>query len=190
MKSAPFLRPGRLGYERQAFALMLVEKTNFSIVRLLAVSRSGYLAWLGCGPSERTVRWENIEQKVAWFHSDADEVYDPRGFPPTSVPMARSSPKRPWPAPCAAWLAYPVARTVNHVRTLNLEDLDLLEPLGSETVRSGQKEHLGWSARSLAFALRRYRSAREITMRRRTVICQGSGEKTKPETSADVPPRF
>ena len=64
MKSAPLLRPGRLGYERQAFALMLVEKTNFSIVRmvhLLAVSRSGYFAWLGCGPSERTVRRENIE---------------------------------------------------------------------------------------------------------------------------------
>ena len=43
---------------------MLVEKTNFSIVRmvhLLAVSRSGYFAWLGCGPSERTVRRENIE---------------------------------------------------------------------------------------------------------------------------------
>ena len=57
---------------------MLVEKTNFSIVRmvrLLAVSRSGYYAWLGRSPSERAVRRENIEQKVAWFHSDSDEVY-------------------------------------------------------------------------------------------------------------------
>ena len=57
---------------------MLVQKTNFSIVRmvrLLAVSRSGCYAWLGCSPSERAVRRENIEQKVAWFHSDLDEVY-------------------------------------------------------------------------------------------------------------------
>ena len=57
---------------------MLVEKTNVSIVRmvrLLAVSRSGYYAWLGRSPSERAVRRENIEQKVAWFHSDSNEVY-------------------------------------------------------------------------------------------------------------------
>ena len=57
---------------------MLVEKTNFSIVRmvrLLAVSRSGYYVWLGRSTSERAVLRENIEQKVAWFHSDSDEVY-------------------------------------------------------------------------------------------------------------------
>ena len=70
-KSLPLLRPGSLGYERQAFALMLVEKTTFSIVRmvrmvrLLAVSRSAYYAWLGRSPSERVARRENFEHKVA-----------------------------------------------------------------------------------------------------------------------------
>ena len=57
---------------------MLVKKTHFSIVRvgrLLAVSRSGYYAWLGRAPWERAVRHENIEQKVTCFHSDSDEVY-------------------------------------------------------------------------------------------------------------------
>ena len=39
------------------------------------MTRSGYYAWLGRSPSERAVQRENIEQKVAWFHSESDEVY-------------------------------------------------------------------------------------------------------------------
>ena len=54
---------------------MLEEKANVSIVRLLAVSRSGYYAWPVRNPSKRAGRRKNIEQKVAWFHSDSDEVY-------------------------------------------------------------------------------------------------------------------
>ncbi len=57
---------------------MLAEKTNFTItriVRLLEVSRSGYYVWLNRTPSDRAIRRENIEQKVAWFHGDSDEVY-------------------------------------------------------------------------------------------------------------------
>ena len=57
---------------------MAAEKTNFSIVRmgrLLAVSRSGYYAWRGRGPSDRAVRREAIEQKIVGFHDDSDEVY-------------------------------------------------------------------------------------------------------------------
>jgi len=57
---------------------MAAEKTNFSIVRmgrLLAVSRSGYYAWRGRGPSDRAVRREAIEQKIVGFHHDSDEVY-------------------------------------------------------------------------------------------------------------------
>ena len=45
------------------------------MVRLLQVSRSGYYVWLDRKPSERAIRRENIEQKVAWFHGDSDEVY-------------------------------------------------------------------------------------------------------------------
>ncbi|TFB59641.1 transposase [Cryobacterium sp. Sr3] len=81
-------------------------KTNFSIVRmgcLLVVSRSGYYARLGRSPSGRAVQQENIEQKVARFHSDSNEVYGPRSSSPTSVPMARSSPARPWLRSCVAW---------------------------------------------------------------------------------------
>jgi putative transposase len=57
---------------------MLAEKTNFTItrmVRLLAVSRSGYYAWIGRPPSPASIRRVHIEQKVAFFHGDSDEVY-------------------------------------------------------------------------------------------------------------------
>lgn len=56
---------------------MLVEKSNFTVTRmarLLEVSRSGFYAWLGRKPSNRAIRMERIEQKVAWFHGDSDEV--------------------------------------------------------------------------------------------------------------------
>ena len=56
---------------------MRVERSNFTVTRmarLLEVSRSGFYAWLGRGPSSRAVRTERIEQKVAWFHGDSDEV--------------------------------------------------------------------------------------------------------------------
>ena len=56
---------------------MHAEKSNFSIVRmarLLSVSRSGYYAWAQRGPSKRAVRAERIEQKIAWFHGESDEV--------------------------------------------------------------------------------------------------------------------
>jgi len=56
---------------------MLVEKSNFTVtrmVRLLGVSRSGFYAWLGRVPSQRAIRAERIEAKVAWFHGDSDEV--------------------------------------------------------------------------------------------------------------------
>ena len=56
---------------------MRVEKSNFTVTRmarLLEVSRSGFYAWLGRKPSNRAVRTERIEQKVAWFHGDSDEV--------------------------------------------------------------------------------------------------------------------
>ena len=45
------------------------------MVRLLEVSRSGYYVWLDRKPSDRMIRREGIEQKVAWFHGDSDEVY-------------------------------------------------------------------------------------------------------------------
>ncbi|WP_104125811.1 IS3 family transposase [Cryobacterium sp. Y57] len=57
---------------------MLAEKTNFTItrmVRLLEVSRSGYYAWIDRAPSPAAIRRELIEQKVAFFHGDSDEVY-------------------------------------------------------------------------------------------------------------------
>jgi len=56
---------------------MRVEKSNFTITRmarLLEVSRSGFYAWSTRLPSDRAVRQERIEQKVAWFHGDSDEV--------------------------------------------------------------------------------------------------------------------
>jgi putative transposase len=77
-KSVHLLRPGSIGYERQAFELMLAEKTNFTItrmVRLLDVSRSGYYAWAGRAPSPASIRRTHIEQKVTFFHGDSDEVY-------------------------------------------------------------------------------------------------------------------
>ncbi|WP_158254004.1 hypothetical protein [Cryobacterium sp. Y50] len=43
------------------------------MVRLLEVSRSGYYVWLDRKPSNRMIRREVIEQKVAWFHGDSDE---------------------------------------------------------------------------------------------------------------------
>ncbi|TFC41118.1 IS3 family transposase, partial [Cryobacterium sp. TMT1-21] len=57
---------------------MLAEKTNFTItrmVRLQEVSRSGYYAWVGRPPSPASLRRVHIEQKVAFFHGDSDEVY-------------------------------------------------------------------------------------------------------------------
>ncbi len=57
---------------------MHAEKNNFSIlrmVRLLEVSRSGYYAWVGRAPSPAALRRVHIEQKVAYFHGDSDEVY-------------------------------------------------------------------------------------------------------------------
>ena len=56
---------------------MRVEKSNFTVTRmarLLEVSRSGFYAWLGRTPSNRALRRVRIEQKVAWFHGDSDEV--------------------------------------------------------------------------------------------------------------------
>ena len=56
---------------------MLVEKSNFSVARmarLLEVSRSGFYAWCKRGPSKQAVRAVRIEQKVAWFHGESDEV--------------------------------------------------------------------------------------------------------------------
>jgi len=56
---------------------MRVEKSNFTVTRmarLLEVSRSGFYAWLVRKPSNRAIRTERIEQKVAWFHGDSDEV--------------------------------------------------------------------------------------------------------------------
>ncbi len=56
---------------------MLVERSNFTVSRmgrLLGVSRSGFYAWLGRVPSQRAIRAERIEAKVAWFHGDSDEV--------------------------------------------------------------------------------------------------------------------
>ena len=56
---------------------MLAEKSNFTIkrmARLLEVSRSGFYAWWNRTPSKQTIRRERIEQKVAWFHGDSDEV--------------------------------------------------------------------------------------------------------------------
>jgi hypothetical protein len=57
---------------------MLAEKNNFTItrmVRVLEVSRSGYYAWLDRAPSPAAIRRVHIEQKVAFFHGDSDEVY-------------------------------------------------------------------------------------------------------------------
>jgi len=56
---------------------MLAEKSNFSVsrmARLLEVSRSGFYAWCRREPSQRAVRQDRIEQKVAWFHGESDEV--------------------------------------------------------------------------------------------------------------------
>ena len=57
---------------------MLAKKNNFAItrmVRLLEVSRSGYYAWIERAPSLSAIRRGHIEQKVAFFHGDSDEVY-------------------------------------------------------------------------------------------------------------------
>lgn len=56
---------------------MHVEKSNYSVkrmARLLGVSRSGFYAWAKRGPSKRAIRQIEIEQKVAWFHGESDEV--------------------------------------------------------------------------------------------------------------------
>ena len=77
--------PGSLGYELKAFELMLVENhfTVTRMVRLLGVSRSGFYAWLIRVSSQRAIRAERIEAKVAWFHGDSDEVSGPLGSWPT-----------------------------------------------------------------------------------------------------------
>jgi len=56
---------------------MHAEKSNFTIARmarLLEVSRSGFYAWLTREPSQRALRAERIEAKIAWFHGESDEV--------------------------------------------------------------------------------------------------------------------
>ena len=56
---------------------MHAEKSNFTIrrmARLLEVSRSGFYDWWKREPSKRVIRQERIEQKVAWFHGESDEV--------------------------------------------------------------------------------------------------------------------
>jgi putative transposase len=56
---------------------MHAEKSNFTIARmarLLEVSRSGCYAWLTRAPSERALRAERIEAKIAWYHGESDEV--------------------------------------------------------------------------------------------------------------------
>ena len=56
---------------------MHAEKSNFTIARmarLLEVSRSGFYAWLTRTPSQRALRAERIEAKIAWFHGESDEV--------------------------------------------------------------------------------------------------------------------
>lgn len=56
---------------------MRAERSNFTVkrmARLLEVSRSGFYAWLKREPSERAIRLERIEQKVAWFHGESDQV--------------------------------------------------------------------------------------------------------------------
>ena len=45
------------------------------MVHLLEVSRSGYYAWMDRAPSPAAIRREHIEQKVAFFHGDSDEIY-------------------------------------------------------------------------------------------------------------------
>ena len=63
--------------QREVFCLMRVERSNFTVTRmarLLEVFRSGFYAWLGRPPSLRAVRTERIEQEVAWFHGESDEV--------------------------------------------------------------------------------------------------------------------
>ena len=56
---------------------MLAEKSKFTIkrmARLLEVSRSGFYAWWNRTPSKQTIQRERIEQKVARFPGDSDEV--------------------------------------------------------------------------------------------------------------------
>ena len=57
---------------------MHAEKGAFSVrrmARLLGVSRSGYYAWVRREPSDRAVRHQRLEAKVAAFHKASDEVY-------------------------------------------------------------------------------------------------------------------
>ena len=56
---------------------MLAEKSKFTIkrmARLLEVSRSGFYAWWNRTPSKQTIQRERIEQNVARFPGDSDEV--------------------------------------------------------------------------------------------------------------------
>jgi putative transposase len=56
---------------------MHAEKSHHTVsrmARLLEVSRSGFYAWSQRLPSKRTVRAEQIEAKIAWFHGESDEV--------------------------------------------------------------------------------------------------------------------
>jgi putative transposase len=56
---------------------MHAEKSHHTVsrmARLLEVSRSGFYAWSKRLPSQRAVRAEKIEAKIAWFHGESDEV--------------------------------------------------------------------------------------------------------------------
>lgn len=86
-----------MGYGPQAFELIVGERINFAItrmVRLLAVSRSGCDALIDRKLSDRALRLEVIEQKVSWFHGDSDEVYAAIGSPPICARAGRQFPAR------------------------------------------------------------------------------------------------
>ena len=72
------------------------------MVRRLEVSRSGYYVWLDRKPSDRMIRRQSIEQKVAWFYGHSDEVY---GSPRILADLradGKPSHAKPSPKPCNA----------------------------------------------------------------------------------------
>jgi hypothetical protein len=72
-KGSLFFPQGSLGCEREAFALMHADNSNLSIARrarLLKVSGAGFDAWLTREPSQRALRAERIEAKIAWVHGE------------------------------------------------------------------------------------------------------------------------